>query len=52
MAEIPAHELWLFKNSQALADIQEGLRQSKQGKVCKRGSFAKNAKKAPRAPHP
>jgi hypothetical protein len=44
MAEIPAHELWLYKNKQALEDVQEGLRQSKEGKVCKRGSFAKYAK--------
>lgn len=41
MAEIPAHELWLYKNPQAMKDIQEGLQQSKEGKVRKRGSFAK-----------
>ena len=44
MAEIPAHELWLYKNPQALGDVQEGLQQSKEGKVRKRGSFAKYAK--------
>lgn len=43
MAEIPAHELWLYKNPQALKDVQEGLRQSKEGKVRKRGSFAQYA---------
>lgn len=43
MAEIPAHELWLYKNPKALKDIQEGLQQSKEGKVRKRGSFAKYA---------
>lgn len=43
MAEIPAHELWLYKNPQALKDVQEGLQQSKEGKVRKRGSFAKFA---------
>jgi hypothetical protein len=43
MAEIPAHELWLYKNPQALKDVQEGLQQSKEGKVRKRGSFAKYA---------
>lgn len=37
MAEIPAHELWLYKNPQALKDVQEGLQQSKEGKVRKRG---------------
>lgn len=41
MAEIPAHELWLHQNPQALKEVQEGLRQSKEGKVRSRGSFAK-----------
>jgi hypothetical protein len=44
MAEIPARELWLYKNPQALKDVQEGLQQSKEGKVHKRGSFAKYAR--------
>ena len=44
MTEIPAHELWLYKNPQALKDVQEGLQQSKEGRVRKRGSFAKYAK--------
>ncbi len=43
MAEIPAHELWLYKNPQALQDVREGIQQSKEGKVHKRGSFAKYA---------
>lgn len=43
MAEIPAHELWLYRNPQILKDVQEGLQQSKEGKVHKRGSFAKYA---------
>lgn len=43
MAEIPAHELWLYKNPKALKDVQEGLQQSKEGKIRKRGSFAKYA---------
>lgn len=43
MAEIPAHELWLYKNPQSLKAVQEGLQQSKEGKVRKRGSFAKYA---------
>ena len=43
MAEIPAHELWLYKNPQALKDVREGLQQSKEGKVRKRGSFSKYA---------
>lgn len=43
MAEIPAHELWLYKNPQLLREVQEGLQQAKEGKVHKRGSFAKYA---------
>jgi hypothetical protein len=38
-----AHELWLYKNPQALKDVQEGLQQSKENRVRKRGSFAKYA---------
>lgn len=41
MAEIPAHELWLHMNPEALRDVQEGLKQAREGKVQKRGSFAK-----------
>ncbi len=41
MAEIPAHELWLYKNPKALKAVEEGLQQSKEGNVRKRGSFAK-----------
>lgn len=44
MAEIPAHELWLYKNPKALKEVQEGIKQSKEGKIRKRGSFAKYAK--------
>lgn len=44
MAEIPAHELWLYKNPEALKAVKEGLKQSKEGRVRSRGSFAKYAK--------
>lgn len=44
MAEIPAKDLWLYKNPEALKAVLEGLKQSKEGKVHKRGSFAKYAK--------
>jgi hypothetical protein len=43
MAEIPARDLWLYRNPQALQEVREGLEQSKAGKVRKRGSFAKYA---------
>lgn len=44
MAELPACELWLYKNPHALKEVQEGLRQAKEGKVRKRGSFVKYAR--------
>jgi hypothetical protein len=43
MAEIPARELWLYKNPDALKAVQEGLKQSKEGKIVKRKSFAEHA---------
>lgn len=43
MAEIPARELWLHSNKKALSDVQEGLHQSKEGKVVSRGSFSEYA---------
>lgn len=43
MAEIPARELWLYKNPDALKAVQEGLKQSKEGKIVKRRSFAEYA---------
>lgn len=44
MVEIPARELWLYSNPQAMSDVKEGLKQSKEGKVRKKGSFASYAK--------
>ena len=43
MAEIPAHELWLFKNPDAFRAVQQGLKESKEGKIVKRGSFSQYA---------
>ena len=43
MVEIPAHEMWLLKNPKALQDVQEGLQQSREGKVRKLGSFEQYA---------
>jgi hypothetical protein len=36
---IPASEAWLFENKAALASIDQGMTESAQGKVVKRGSF-------------
>lgn len=44
MVEIPARELWLHENTEALKAVKEGLQQSKEGKIRKRKSYAKNAK--------
>ncbi len=41
MVEIPAREIWLYRNKKALKKVRKGL--SQKGSV-KRGSFAKHAK--------
>jgi hypothetical protein len=41
---IPASEMWLYENPQALASVKRGLRESAEGKGIYRGSFAKHAK--------
>jgi hypothetical protein len=41
---IPASEMWLYQNPQALASVKRGLRESAEGKSVYRGSFAKHAK--------
>jgi len=41
---IPASEMWLYENADALASVKQGLRESAQGKSVYRGSFAKHAK--------
>ncbi len=43
---IPASELWLFKNKEALASVDRGMLESLNGKAIKRGSFAKYVKNA------
>jgi hypothetical protein len=37
---VPASELWLYENQQALASVKQGLRESAEGKTVDRGSFA------------
>jgi hypothetical protein len=39
-AEIPAREAWLYKNPEALAMVEQGLRESAEGKIVRMGSFA------------
>jgi hypothetical protein len=41
---VPASEMWLYENQQALASVKQGLRESAEGKSVYRGSFAKHAK--------
>jgi hypothetical protein len=41
---VPASEIWLYENAQALASVKQGLRESAEGKSVYRGSFAKHAK--------
>jgi hypothetical protein len=41
---IPASEVWLYENAQALASVKQGLRESAEGKSVNRGSFAKHAR--------
>src|SRR5580658_3225739 len=41
---VPASEIWLYENAQALASVKQGLRESAEGKSVYRGSFAKYAK--------
>ena len=38
--EIPAREVWLYKNPKALAMVEQGLRESAEGKTVDMGSFA------------
>lgn len=44
---IPASELWLFEDKEALATVDRGMAESMNGQVIDRGSFAKYAKDAP-----
>lgn len=41
---VPASEMWLYENPQALASVKQGLRESAEGKSAYRGSFAKHVK--------
>ncbi len=44
LVEIPAREAWLFKNKEALASVERGLKQSGKGRTKSLGSFAKHLK--------
>ncbi|MBL0210421.1 MAG: hypothetical protein IPQ13_05840 [Holophagaceae bacterium] len=41
--EVPAIEAWLWKNPAAMEAVQKGLKDSAEGKLVDRGSFAKYA---------
>ena len=40
---VPASEMWLYENAEALASVKQGLRESAERKIIDRGSFAKYA---------
>ena len=42
LVELPAREAWLFKNKEALASVEKGLKESVAGKTKSLGSFAKH----------
>jgi hypothetical protein len=41
---VPASEMWLYENPEALATVKQGLRESAEGKSADRGSFSKFAR--------
>ena len=41
VVEIPAREMWLYKNKKALRMLEEGIASARSGKQADRGSFAK-----------
>jgi hypothetical protein len=41
---VPASEMWLYENPEALASVKQGLRDSAEEKSVYRGSFAKHAR--------
>ena len=41
--EVPATEAWLWQNPAAMKSVQQGLKDSAEGKLVKRGSFARFA---------
>ena len=40
---VPMHELWLYRNPEALKMVLQGLKEAREGKLTKLGSFAKYA---------
>lgn len=41
--EVPAAEAWLWQNPAAMKSVQEGLKDSAEGRLVQRGSFARFA---------
>jgi len=41
---VPASEMWLYENAEALTSVKQGLRESAEGKSVYGGSFAKHAR--------
>ena len=38
-AEIPAREVWLYKNTKALAMVEQGIKEAEEGKLNDLGDF-------------
>ncbi len=43
LVTIPARELWLYENQEALQSVKKGLKEAALGKLVDRGSFAQYA---------
>lgn len=41
---VPASEMWLYENPEALASVKRGLRESAEGKAIHRSSFARHGR--------
>ena len=46
LVEVPVNEAWLWNNPVAMKAVQKGLRDSAEGNLVERGSFAKYAEEA------
>ncbi len=43
LAEVPAHESWLYENPKALKSLKKGVKEAQEGKLKERPSYAEFA---------